>query len=237
MKRRPRLGTRKPVFLLLPGPSLEELESRIPRLQDLDVNWASLNRFNLLEEKLGILFNLVYISSPVRVEELKEEIVHLLRTSGIFVTNSQITAEYEHLYRKARNMGSPSTTWYCTNLAYEPGVWHNSLTAFLLWLSNMGFKEIYLFGCDGGKVGKNGNIYYGQELIDTQKEQFDARKLSIPRDTQLMNEQYWSLYKKYFVQNKPKIINVNDDSLVTCFDKLTWGEFDALVHAASTKSL
>lgn len=225
----------RPVFICLHGPSLKNLEPRIGKLygEKKIATWTTLNRFPILEKKLGILFDAVYCSSPARMEELLPDVIALLKRGGKFVTNSEIAGKHAPSFKEARKE-RPSIDWYISDLAFEPGVWHNSLTAFLLFLADKGFKEIYLFGCDGGTFEDNDPIYYGEELIDPSKENFVAREQSIPRDTKLMNEEFWGLFEKYEVKNKPEIINVTDRSHVTCFKTMTWKEFDAKIHAPSS---
>ena len=61
----------KPVFMCLQGPSISSVKEYIPKLVTVDAIWASLNRFDLIEEDFNMEFDIVWISSAQRLLEVK----------------------------------------------------------------------------------------------------------------------------------------------------------------------
>lgn len=171
----------KPIFIFLHGPSIEKIP--IEDIRKLDAKFTSLNRFDILEDKLKIEFDIVWISSEQRFREVSIE----------RVLEKDI---WDHDYS-----------------LYAYGF--SSLFAFICALIKEGYKEIYLFGCDGG--AKTGDVYFSQ---DDMNEDVESRRNSIYKDTVIMNDLFWRLLEYWGIGNKNtvKIYNTNKDSLITCFD-------------------
>ena len=100
----------QPVFILLPGPSLKNIEPRIEHLKGHRPIWATVNRFPILEKKLDLRFDMVYCSSPVRMEELLPDILKLLERGDEFVTNSEMAGLYGPRFKKCREV-QPLLKW------------------------------------------------------------------------------------------------------------------------------
>ena len=169
----------KPVFVCLQGSSISDIADHLPRLLSLDVLWASLNRFDILEQKLDIKFDIVWLSSVERLHQIR-------------YTPSHIVNHTQSLYAFG----------------------FSSLFAFLCYLIKKEYKDIYLFGADGGT--KSDKLYFAE---DDMKENIEERKNSIYKDTLIMNDLFWKLIDYWGVGNKNtvNIYNVNNDSLLTCF--------------------
>lgn len=257
------MNKKKPIFLLLPGPSLVNIEKRMETLKAIPATWITLNRFPILERKLHVEFDMIYCSSPVRIIELKEDIIRFASQPDKFlITNTDIMRTLPRIANEAGHV-------VVTDLGYEPGVWYSSLTALLLWIFREEFKSVFLLGADGGIIDPKKNcencsegfegfceyggeisggggegcyaflrsVYYGQEQINPEKENFSARRVSIPKDTSLMNTSFWRLVNRLDLPNKTKVFNVTNKSLINCFDKMSWEDFDAVVNATSKISI
>jgi hypothetical protein len=185
---------RKPVFILLQGPSIEQMD--ILKYKDADVVWASLNDFRAIEDnilsKIGKKFNMIYCSSDERYEVIKN------RLSGKDI----LTTTYMHHSRLSRNLrcwSNDDAYGFC------------SLWAMLCALINLEFKEIYIFGCDG--YDTNGKTYYGMD--------YETKGIkSIERDYEIMNKYFWELTEYWGLDLRDiQIINMNHESKLECFSK------------------
>lgn len=210
-----------PVTIILPGRSLKDTGHLVKKAQSAGHLLATVNRFPVLEKRLDIKFDIVYVSSPTRFEELQQDIfefIHRISTKA-FLTNSKIIEAYPAFFRQVDHLDYHKLC--ISDLAYEPGVWHNSLTALLLTLFLSKYNRICLLGCDG-KIESEGEVYYAQEDIKV-FEDFSMRKKTIERDTITMNNAFWGLFEETFGRDARQyfhVVNVNPDSAINIFPKM-----------------
>lgn len=197
----------KPVCILLNGTSLQILEDNIEHFKDFDVIWCGLNRFKYIEDhilqKIDKKFDWVYCSSEERWNEIEKDLKDVE-----IITNTEIT------YRNPE-----MTPIYISDFAYG----FNSLWALLCVLIRLGHKNIYLFGCDGAvwnhKRKLDTQVYYRQNEI---KDDFNARLLSISKDTEILNDMFKRLMDYWGISLRDvNIKNVNKESKVKCFEKVS----------------
>lgn len=196
----------KPIAICLQGTSIEILQQKINLFKNKDWHWASLNKFQVIEDeilsKTNKKLDIVYCASDQRFKEEKNNIDNFMQKSNtLFITNSDINYRYLHKV-------------YNTELyVFDWGYGFSSLFAMLCALGKLGAKRIYLFGADGIKGEKE--VYFCQNKI---QENFEARANSIIKDTQIMNKIFWD-YWNYIGLKEIEIINVNPNSAIICFQK------------------
>ena len=199
----------------------------------------TVNDFYILEDKLDVKFDFVWLTSSLSMrlgngEKRKvHEIYKYIRDGGTLITNMNFKNKYKDLFKEISEEDLEGEV-VSTEIGYIPGRWVNSLTALLWYLSNEGFTSIFLFGCDGGLIQGQKNAYYEEgmrDFVHANRSQIHAK------DTDRMNKGFWEWYdKKDRVIKKPCIINVTNDSLVTCFETITWEEFHEVLHVTPEKS-
>ena len=210
----------RPVYIILPGPSVEKIKPYLTRLEKIPHVKATVNRFNILEKRLAVKFGVVYVSSILRFDELEVRLVKFMKRKGTkLITNSNCFYKFMFSFKDFRN----GKEYFVSDLGYEPGTWHNSLTNLILAMAWMGFQRFFLFGCDG-YADSSENVYFSQKDIKPEDENFGNRVISINRDTRVMNDQFWKLFTKYRMWHTPTVMNVSPDSKVECFQKLTHEE-------------
>lgn len=220
-----------PVFVLMHGPSLVEVEKRIGKLKQLNPIWATVNDFHVLEKKLGIELDMVYVSARCRFEERVQNLIRYVKNGGFYITNVDIRLNYTRMFEQMDRKDSKGK-YTVTSLAHEPGISHNSMTVLLLWLSEIRRpSEIYLFGCDGGRPPGCSTLHYGEDVFP-----LENNEEWISKDTETLNERFWGLYEKHKIEFKPRIVNVTDFSYVNCFEKMSWKDFDAYLNETSKTS-
>lgn len=203
----------KPIFILLQGESVREIERSIQRFRNSDVYWASMNLFSLVEpivKKINKKFDVLYVSSQERVlQEINNIKSFVIGDNTSFITTTTII-ENELRDIKCRD----------NVIISDYGLGYNSLTAFLYALINLQFRKIYLFGADGGVIGKD--VYYNQKYLDDYiEENYEARKLSIYKDTQVMNQTFYEKAKEYGLSvENTEIINCSLQSNISIFRKI-----------------
>lgn len=222
------MNLKLPVFIFLPGPSLENVVPFTSKLLSLGAIKGTLNRFNILEKVLGFQFDIVYISSIKRLEEVKQEAIDFTwrKNSDLFITNKRCERLCPSLFFYGDN-----NKIITSELGFKPGVWYNSLIGMCLTLAQLGFDKIYIFGCDG-EVRDLKNVYFAQKEIDPEKESFPMRKQSIEADTHQMNKYFWKTFEEFGVKKRPLITNIilGKSSAVTCFPTLTIENFFEVMY-------
>ena len=222
----------KPVAILLQGPSVSELEDKIHLFKDKDWIWASLNRFQMMDDyilpKIGKELDIVYSSNNGRFDQELRNIKKFISKQGkLFITSKDRLDQHSDIFYGCSafidSMGEDFIT--------ERSDWSysirapNSLTCLLFSLGRLGAKDIYLFGCDGRSTdprsansSSEGNLFYHQEhypIIHSQ--------ISLVEDTDQMNSTFWT-YWDSVIPYRPNIINVNPKSSVNCFWKCSYEE-------------
>ena len=222
----------KPVAILLQGPSVSELEDKIHLFKDKDWIWASLNRFQMMDDyilpKIGEELDIVYSSNNGRFDQELRNIKKFISKEGkLFITSKDRFDQHSGIFDGCSafidSMGEDFIT--------ERSDWSfstrspNSLTCLLFSLGRLGAKDIYLFGCDG--ISREGKLFYHQErypMINSQT--------SLLEDTLHMNLSFWSNWDSV-MPYRPRIINVNPESSVTCFEKCSYEEVVDVVQTST----
>lgn len=220
----------KPIAIMLQGPSVSELEDKIHLFKDKDWIWASLNRFQMMEDfilsKIGKELDIVYVTNETRFEEELENIRNFVSKEGkLFITS---TDKYDDKFAECpAHVDTSSEEFHRSNNTLRSGPPSNSLTCLLFALGRHEVKHIYLFGCDGSPKDPQPNsstLYYHEELFFMEKEDGGwGNYVSIPNDAMNMNSNFWDNWDSLF-SYRPHIINVNPESLVTCFEKCSYEE-------------
>lgn len=210
-----------PVFIYLPGPSLAEVIPYRKILGSLGVLPTSLNRFTILEKRLGFEFSVVYISSLKRMGEMLNDVDQFLsrKRINLLVTNQRCFQTYKD---RLWNENCPAKI-LVSDIGFDPVKWYNSLTALILVLTSLGFEKFYLFGCDG-EIPKGEKVYYAQDDIPIlHNENFLMRRQTIVADTLQMNKEFWKTFEQFGLTYKGitiKNVRTGTKSAVTCFPEI-----------------
>ncbi len=168
----------KTICLITGGKSIEELESRIEEFKDLNVLWAGMNRFELVEDnilkKINKHFDIIGDCSTVgyelrnnyerkvrlpRFEEfLTREENNMLMTSEIVITQSFVELSRGDLPTKYGHKIAVIEEIYSYPESRPPELWSpppNSLCLAISMLVAGMAKKIICFGFDGFPYSKN----------------------------------------------------------------------------------
>jgi len=199
------------VGILLQGNSLKKFDEEIEKYKGKDIIWASLNHFYIPEnilKKIGENLQIVYMSSPVRIEQNIEEIHEYLKRmeDNIFITTSKydnhcIFTGFPLMQNKV--------------VIQDLGIGFNSMMALIVSLDKLGYREAYLFGADGGSGEKD--VYYDQKKfkLDPNTTSFESRRRTVDMDTRVLNQVYPILHPYWNMHIK--VYNTNPKSKLTCF--------------------
>lgn len=160
--------------ILLPGPSITELEEKIGQLEELDICYTSVNDFWIMEErilsKIDKNLDIVMCSSKEcnvpsgrHTQFLDRDDYNLFVTEEMSFHHS--LGEYKKKYADKLFFFNADRTG---NALAQPSMEHplNFLAqcsfSILLCLGIIGgAKAIVLFGADGGRPSGTGSLYYG----------------------------------------------------------------------------
>ena len=214
----------KPVCMFLQGPSLENWKKLDPPFNEhSDCVFASVNNFEPVDDilkKINRRVELLWCSSEVRYNQTSQNINDFIKNDGILFTsitlwensrNRDISCNIsEDLKNEERNI-----------IFSDYGInWLNSFTSFIIVMGVLGWKKVYLFGADG-----SGGGYYQEGKFDY------GRHETISQDTNLLNRDWEEIYDgarqylkiPYLVPEN--IINVNNNTELTCFNTITEDDF------------
>lgn len=195
---------RNPIYIVLQGPSAEKLRGH--QYNDPNIIWASLNKISPVEELIQRKLRIFYCASLERTRQLGEEISgYLSRDDVLFLTNNEIIRYYPQIQIAQKKL-------FVSDFGYG----FSSLTAMLINLSRLFARKIYLFGADG-YANSSKKVYFCQE--EYEGENFPERQKSIFSDTLAMNKLFWDMMEEFAPKPFPRIINMNPDSAINCFEK------------------
>jgi len=214
------LDKEKPICLFLHGTSLQNWEELDPPFnQHSNCVFASINNYKPVNEilkKIDRRIDLLWCSSPIRFDQLQQEVYNFLENKGILFTTNTL---YFHTKHGNSLKGQK-------NIIFSDygNRWLNSLAAFLIALGIDGWKKVYLFGADGG-----GNYYKTHPINDNYSNY--GSEGTIVNDTALLNRDWHDIYEvaqdylkiPYLVPDN--IINVNNSSDLTCFNTIREEDF------------
>lgn len=177
----------RPVFILLHGKSIKQLETYITRFKDKRICYASVNYFTIMEErilaKIGKRISILWASSPQNIQERmpavnrflerKEKNILCTHPPAVYLYNGQKGVRFLERFREK--------IW----VDITPPRNLNSVLFLLPILIEEGVRTIILFGADGcaGGLERDGIVatYYNPEKYD------DGRGVGIVRDTARFN--------------------------------------------------
>ena len=212
----------RPVFVLLHGKSIKQLEQYILQFKGKRICYASVNYFTIMEErilsKIGERISLLWASSPQNIQE-------------------RMPAVNEFLMRKERNMlltHPPALRLYNEQRGvrflerFREKIWLditpprnlNSVLFLLPILAEEGAKTIILFGADGCVQGNRDAIvesYYNPEKYN------DGRGVGIVRDTIRFNAHFPAVLKK-MNGSGTRLLNCSPNSYLENIKKIRYEE-------------
>lgn len=219
----------KPIFIVLPGPSVENLKNHIVDVNDIypDAIWASMNHYKILEDsilsKVEKKFEVLGYLDPHILNHYMAEIHEFLdrESNSIFISDYDTIEDIEKLGGlRVRNLQG-SVVYSSYSRGKNPKVsdkFYNTLTAMLLTLIGLGHREFVLFGADGA------GPYFGEEN-NSDRDGIPVNEIQrrLSEDTKFMNEYFWKL-KNEITPEHVAIANCSGDSHLTCFDKVSISE-------------
>jgi len=217
-----RVVAQRPIAVLLHGPSIKTLEQRVGELADLDVCYASLNFFKIMEtnilDRIGQELDFVYCSSEEELPRRLRDIEEFLSRSPdkVLITKRGAVEGLGNLVRRFRGQ----ILFVERSLSWRPKMtqeeFPNSLTWMLQLLATLEMSpRILLFGADGlvDKQSDARDAYYGKETLRK-----EGRDCCLINDTIKFNTQFTPqmelLYKTRGVA-RPEILNCNPDTYLT----------------------
>lgn len=100
----------------------------------------------------------------------------------------------------------------------------------------MGFKDIYLLGCDctgiintvQSRIGSSGSMAYGYSITENERKRMEKSNTMYPIQDELrwyanIFDEY-ELLKKYCLEKKVNLFNATKGSLIDCLPKVDFGE-------------
>lgn len=200
--------SKKPIVIIGQGPSAYQLADHIEEVRDKNVIWASLNRFDIIQDDIldliGRKLDIVYCSSVQRKQEVGQDLNDFLYPVDdrptLFITDK---------------MSNPLLLNDRIFLS-QWGFGFSSIFAMLCALGKLGAEKIIMIGFDGF-AAHDGQVYFGQDKIN---DNFEARRRSIWRDTVIMNRFFWEYWEHIgLAWDQTEIINLSGSS-ITCFKRL-----------------
>jgi len=206
MKKLSQTVKNRPVAILVHGTSIAQLEDRIEDFKEFDLCYASVNLFSMLEKrilgKIGKKFEMVYCVSQARMEQELGNIKEFVRRdSSTFITTNKIDL--------------PDTKVFYNK---KPMLFWNTLSRLIELLVRARVKDIFLFGADGGAIGRD--IYYAQDefRLNERYEKMENKYICIRNDTTKMNNEL----PKILGNHNTRILNVSPESHINCFTKIDY---------------
>lgn len=252
------------VAIVLQGFSVTELENRIGELKDLDICYASVNSFSVIErnilQKIDRNCSIILCSSPsIGIDvEIKNIIRFLERQENnlfISVKMSFYFAAMPQWFDFNEFMSKYNEKLLFNDLVFPVScdeapeffnqfpsvefplhfVSANSLSILLSLIVIGGASRVVIFGGDGGGVDPGG-LYFRESELGNYPELGDGRGLFA--DTKTFNERMLPLlgkiYKIYGLQSV-EIINCSQRSHYTPFRKLSYNETFSLLKGDKDK--
>ena len=210
----------RPVFILLPGKSIERLESHILCLKGKKICYTSINRFNTIEQnilsKIGERFSLIHCHANPGLEQFTPSLVKFLKRKD---KNMLMTTTYAASFFNSKYPDFISEfrekIWLTVDFQH---IRANSLTAFLVVLMTAGVKTIILFGSDGCvDESRKGQVasYYHSENFEPD------RTCALTRDTVMFNTQFPLVMDEYNKKGT-KIFNCSPGTHIHRIPKITY---------------
>lgn len=255
---------KRPVAIMLHGKSISELEKRVNEYKDLDVCWASMNLFPVMEEfilkkinkKLDIVLDCSTVSDSLlsnyenncrqpRLEKfLSKEYNNLwVTTMGIIelysitMNKGNFIDTYKHKTLIVDTIFPPSQTAKYMSVP-------NSLTLLIAAIMAGGATKIVLFGCDGykGEVSIGIDSYFKPNLqrIERYNALGNSIDAGVNRDTEGFENKFISIYKQYktIFNTNVEIMNCSNTSIYKCLPKINYDEVIAwLTNIPNTQTL
>lgn len=212
----------RPVFVLLHGKSIKQLEYYMEKLKDKDICYTSVNNFNIMEHyilsKIGKRVSIIHCHSihgferrtPAIVEYLQRKDNNLLITTDIAI--SAFSLGHPSLINEHREK-----IWLIPS---NPWKHFNTVTAFLTVLLDEGVRNIFLFGADGcdDKTAKGAKAsYYHPETFKVGR----GTGTGVTGDTGRFNR-VWPTFETAHNNNGTKILNCSPNSHVNCIPEIRY---------------
>jgi len=226
------LDTSKPIFLMSQGPTIGELSNWMDKFKDLDVYWASYNRFDLVQHLLhdaGKHLNIVYLYSFGRILETREDICEFLELGEdrLLVYNTCPHCGFSNSLLEKDSpvsfiLDKHNTETISSKEAVESGTMLHSIVA----LYGLGFKNFCLFGVDGN------NSLYGYKHYRDEEYIYDIEETNPSGIDEIKNineREWWHLFQNtqnckdeqgYVDEKDITILNCNKHSLITRFPRI-----------------
>lgn len=218
-----KLDISKPIFLCSHGPSISELEEWIDKYRDLDVYWASFNRFDTLQpilNKINKHFNIIYIMNVHRIYQTIKPLKRFLNKGGarVLLVN---TFKYSPLNDKI-DTDFKFIKKYTKNIKYtSEHIDSNVLINFISCLYKLGFRRFCVFGLDG-----TSDCHYKQEKYENTEEENTNFINGIEDERDKLNELGIKILGEDI--EDIEILNCNELSKIDCFNKISYSNVVSL---------
>lgn len=224
------------ILLLIHGKSIETLEQRIQEFKDLPVSWGSMSTFEVPQEfildKINKKFDLVFDSSTVKNEETYEKEVRIPRLEKYFSTSSGkyicTRTDKSNLYSLRNRIYPDFNNKYkdriicAEDINIDPIPFCVSLHLFIACVAKLGYKNIFLFGADGGGIeGNSIESYYKHDIIRKDKEIADNTSYNMIGDTGNINSTFTPMMMQC-LGYIPRVFNCSPITRYTVFPIISY---------------
>jgi len=231
----------KPVLILLHGASIGKLEDKIFDLKDIDICYASLNNFRVVEpiiEKIGKQLSVVLdctkvpntqaFNEQLRIPRLDEFLKR--KDNNMWVTTKKLvyTIMFEICNQKFISRNSDKT-FVLDSINFDVGRVPNSSVILVGILAIAGAKKIVICGFDGHKPGvPNIETYYKYELQiysktlagDLDVSNFWAESKRIQDEASIFISDYCNQFKI----DIPEIVLCSENTTYTMYPRINYGQ-------------
>jgi hypothetical protein len=192
-------------------------------------------------DAIGKKFSIVVdISDVLNVETYEKEcriprVEEYLNKEGILIMSHKIEDNFRRIGRKDIFQTHKHQIFFIEDYVNLDNV-HNSLMAYLFFLTRFKVKDIFLFGCDGYDYNeeiKEKNLIYSYFCpVEVRRDieiAFGYIFSGLPSDTQTFDTSFESNYLHYCTEHQlipRKIFNTNKNSFINVFPRITYSKIN-----------
>lgn len=229
----------RPVFILLHGGSVQNLEDRIEEFKDANICWCGLGHFQIFEKymlsKIDKRLDLVFDMATVPRREAYEPVRHERLNEFLGRSDNNLWLTSHGMIRDEWDKVKPEKCLLVDSLFPQDQIPYymdvpNSATLCIASMLAGGASKIFIFGLDGykGSLQEGYKSYYKPE--EAKKERLLAlgsiEDPGINRDTDNFSIRFPTCLRRYreLFGNYCDIYNCSPNSIYTCIEKIDYSK-------------
>ena len=238
----------RPVAIIVPGPSIRELEHRVEELRDIDICYFGLNSYTVIEthilQQINKQFSAIMCSSREGIPGILEDIIDFLDRDedNMFISSFwrgtfDLLPKYfdlQYLFDKHNKKFIFFSLGFVTTVPDKEHPLHFIVSNSLLVLMQMAIvgktQSIVLFGADGG-FSKDPDEWFYRQDDPGYRSSFNGGLIRTPKDAIIAHTNDYcntiapitlpNLYEAYGFA-PTAILNCSENSLYTPFTKVSY---------------